>query len=84
AATILLFTANWNAYVWPLLIVFSEEMKTMPVGLAELSPAVSHMQTNSLGQAMAAATLLTIPSLAVFLLLQRYFIAGVSRSGING
>jgi multiple sugar transport system permease protein len=70
--------------VWPLLITFTEEMKTMPVGLGQLSPAISHQQTNSLGQAMAGATLLTIPSLGIFLLLQRYFIAGVSRSGIDG
>ena len=85
AATILLFTANWNAYLWPLLIVFTEQMKTLPVGVAQFAPVTgAHTQISGFGPAMAAVTLLSIPSLGVFLLLQRYFIEGVTRSGIKG
>ncbi len=85
AATILLFTANWNAYLWPLLIVFTEEMKTLPVGVAQFAPGTgSTTQISGFGPAMAAVTLLSIPSLGIFLLLQRYFIEGVTRSGIKG
>ena len=36
AAAILLFTNNWNAFLWPLLIAFRDEMKTLPVGMAAL------------------------------------------------
>ncbi|MXZ25184.1 MAG: ABC transporter permease subunit [Caldilineaceae bacterium SB0665_bin_21] len=34
AAAVLLFTTNWNTFLWPLLITFSEEMKTLPTGMA--------------------------------------------------
>jgi multiple sugar transport system permease protein len=40
AGAILLFTANWNAFLWPLLIAFKEEMKTLPVGMAAYAPNV--------------------------------------------
>ncbi|MCS7247483.1 MAG: carbohydrate ABC transporter permease [Anaerolineales bacterium] len=85
AATILLFTTNWNAFLWPLLIVFEENMKTMPVGIAAFTPVVgTHTQLEGFGIAMAGVTLLSLPSLLIFFLLQRYFIEGISRTGIKG
>lgn len=85
AATILLFTSNWNAFLWPLLIIFDKEMKTMPVGIAGFAPVVgSQVQLVGFGPAMAGVTLLSLPSLFVFIVLQRYFIEGVSRTGIKG
>lgn len=85
AAAILVFTANWNAFLWPLLVAFSERMKTLPVGMAAFSPGIGgQTQIDSFGPAMAAMTLLTIPSLVVFILLQRHFIEGVSNVGVKG
>lgn len=85
AAAILLFTTNWNAFLWPLLVAFTEEMKTLPVGMATFAPGVGgQTQLQSFGPAMAAMTILTIPSLLVFLVLQRYFIEGVMSAGIKG
>lgn len=85
AATILLFTSNWNAFFWPLLIVFEEEMKTLPVGMAQFAPVIgAHTQLLGFGPGMAAMTLLSLPSVLIFILLQNYFIEGVTRSGIKG
>ncbi|MGQ9584231.1 MAG: carbohydrate ABC transporter permease [Anaerolineae bacterium] len=85
AATVLLFTANWNAFLWPLLITFTEEMKTLPVGMAAFAPAaLGRTQIESFAPAMAAMTILGLPSLVVFLLLQRYFMEGVITTGIKG
>ncbi|HUB39719.1 MAG TPA: carbohydrate ABC transporter permease [Streptosporangiaceae bacterium] len=85
ASTIILFTANWNNYLWPLLITFSQNMYTLPVGVAQYSSASgNYTQINIYGPSMAAATLLCIPSLAIFLALQRYFIEGVARAGVKG
>lgn len=85
AAGILLFTTNWNAFLWPLLVAFSENMKTLPVGMATFSPGVGgQTQIQSFGPAMAAMTVLTIPSLLVFLVLQRHFIQGVTSTGLKG
>jgi len=85
ASTVILFTANWNLYLWPLLVTFKEEMKTLPIGISEFSSiSGSHAQLTSFGPGMAAATLLSIPSLMIFLVLQRYFVEGVTNSGIKG
>ena len=85
AAAILLFTTNWNAFLWPLLVAFTEEMKTLPVGMATFAPGVGgQTQLQSFGPSMAAMTILTLPSLLVFLVLQRYFIEGVISAGIKG
>lgn len=85
AATILLFTLNWNAFLWPLLIVFEDNMKTMPVGIAAFTPVVgTHTQLEGFGIAMAAVTLLSLPGLTIFFLLQRFFIQGISQTGLKG
>jgi multiple sugar transport system permease protein len=85
ASTILLFTTNWNAYLWPLLITFSQQMYTLPVGVAQYSSVSgNYTQVSSFGPAMAASTLLALPSLLIFLLLQRYFVRGIARTGLQG
>ena len=85
AAAILLFTTNWNAFLWPLLVAFTEEMKTLPVGMATFAPGIGgQTQLQSFGPAMAATTILTLPSLLVFLLLQRHFVEGVTSSSLKG
>jgi multiple sugar transport system permease protein len=85
ASTILIFSQNWNSFLWPLLVTFTEDMKTMPVGVAEYTPVIgSYTQVQGFGPAMAAVTLLSLPSLLVFFVLHRYFIEGISRSGIKG
>jgi multiple sugar transport system permease protein len=85
AASILLFTLNWNSFLWPLLIIFEDKMKTMPVGIAAFTPVVgTHTQLEGFGIAMAGVTLLSLPGLLIFLLLQRFFIEGISQTGIKG
>ena len=85
AVSILLLVSNWNAYFWPLLATLSEDMETMPNGIAAFSPTTGDFaRLEGYGSAMAAVTLLSIPTLLFFLILQRYFIEGFSRSGIKG
>ncbi|MCC6179225.1 MAG: carbohydrate ABC transporter permease [Chloroflexi bacterium] len=85
AATILLFTAYWNAFLWPLLIAFKDEMKTLPVGMAAYAPNIgSYTQIEGFAPAMAAMTILSVPSIVAFLILQRHFMEGATRIGIRG
>jgi multiple sugar transport system permease protein len=85
AASILLFTLNWNSFLWPLLIIFEDKMKTMPVGIAAFTPVVgTHTQLEGFGIAMAGITLLSLPGLMIFFIFQRFFIEGISRTGIKG
>ena len=84
AATVIVFTLNWNNFLWPLLVTFQESMKTLPVGIAVFAPVVgSRTQLESFGIAMAAVTILSIPSLALFLFLQKYFIQGISSGSLK-
>ncbi|WP_252407736.1 ABC transporter permease subunit, partial [Escherichia coli] len=40
AASVIIFTLNWNNFLWPLLVTFDESMKTLPVGVAAFTPVV--------------------------------------------
>jgi multiple sugar transport system permease protein len=85
AASVILFTLNWNNFLWPLLVTFDEDMKTLPVGIAAFAPVIgTHTQLEGYAVAMAAVTLLCIPSVTLFLLLQRYFFAGLNSGGFKG
>lgn len=84
AASVIIFTLNWNNFLWPLLITFNEQMKTMPVGIAAFAPVVgTHTQLEGYSVAMAGVTVLSIPSLTLFFVLQKYFIQGISQGGIK-
>lgn len=85
ATTVILFTLNWNNFLWPLLVTFDESMKTMPVGMAAFAPVVgTHTQLEGYAVAMAAVTILCIPSITLFLLTQRHFIRGIALGGVKG
>ncbi|MDX3924298.1 MAG: carbohydrate ABC transporter permease [Shinella sp.] len=79
ALSIILFLASWNNYLWPLLINSRPGMMTAPVALGTLIG----LTKVSWGGIMAGAVLLTAPMLAVFVFLQRHFIAGISAGAIK-
>ncbi|MDE0308061.1 MAG: carbohydrate ABC transporter permease [Albidovulum sp.] len=84
AAAVIIFTLNWNNFLWPLLVIFDENMKTLPVGIAAFAPVVgSHTQLEGYSVAMAGVTVLSIPSLTLFFFLQKYFIQGISQGGLS-
>lgn len=84
AASVIIFTLNWNNFLWPLLVTFDESMKTLPVGVAAFTPVVgTRTQIEGYSIAMAAVTILSVPSLLLFFFLQRYFIQGISQGGIK-
>ena len=84
AASVIIFTLNWNNFLWPLLVTFDESMKTLPVGIAAFTPVVgTQTQIEGYSVAMAAVTILSIPSLLLFCFLQRYFIQGLSQGSLK-
>lgn len=85
AATVIIFVLNWNNFLWPLLAVFEDEMKTLPVGIAAFTPLYgTATQLEGFALSMAGVTILCVPSVLVFLVLQRYFIQGISSGAIRG
>ncbi|HET6387539.1 MAG TPA: carbohydrate ABC transporter permease [Armatimonadota bacterium] len=75
------FIATWTDFFWPLLVTSATEMRTLEVGLSLFKDAFGN--TNWPLQ-MAAAVLVLIPVLLVFLFTQRYFIRGIALTGLKG
>ena len=76
---ILKFLAMWNAYIWPLMTIRSEELRPIMVGLQYF------FQLNiAWGEIMAYLSMITIPVLIFYLALQRAFIESIATSGIKG
>ena len=76
---ILTFLPAWNSYLWPLMVVQTENLRPVMVGVSYF------MQQNVLwGQIMAYSTLITIPVLVMFLALQRQFIRSIASAGVKG
>jgi multiple sugar transport system permease protein len=78
---IFVFMAQWSAFLWPLIVTNSSEMRTLMVGFALL--ANREMRVNY-GAMMAAATYMALPMLVVFFAFQRYFLRGITIGGIKG
>jgi multiple sugar transport system permease protein len=85
AATVIVFTLNWNNFLWPLLVTFDESMKTLPVGIAAFTPVTgTRTQLEGFALAMAGVTLLSLPSIALFAFLQKYFVQGLRSGAVRG
>ncbi|MXX83480.1 MAG: carbohydrate ABC transporter permease [Chloroflexi bacterium] len=76
---ILKFLLMWNAYIWPLMTVRTEELRPIMVGLQYFFQRYTYW-----GEIMAYLTLVTIPVLIFYLALQRAFIESIATSGIKG
>ncbi|MCU0466249.1 MAG: carbohydrate ABC transporter permease [Anaerolineae bacterium] len=77
---IITFLASWNDFLWPLLILKSRDLVTLPPGLRTLQGAY----TSEYGQMMAGAVITAVPVLILYILLQRYIVASVQTTGLKG
>lgn len=77
------FVGEWNAFLWPLIITSTQEMRTLVVGFAIVQSSQSELHTNY-GATMAASTYMAIPMLIVFFAFQRYFLRGITIGAIKG
>lgn len=73
AAGIIGFMTSWNNFLWPLIILQSNEMKTLTLSISSLSSAYYP----EYGAIMVAIIVATTPTLIVFFALQRYFVEGM-------
>jgi hypothetical protein len=80
AITILSFVAHWNDFLNPLIYLFSEDKKTLALGLrAFINPADASWHIP-----MAASMFIVAPILIIFFIGQRYFVPGIAMTGIQG
>jgi multiple sugar transport system permease protein len=68
------FLANWNSFLFPLIFVDSDRLRTLPVGLALLSQTEHSVDWGFL---MAGSTVASLPVLAVFVAFQRQILSGL-------
>lgn len=73
AATIIVFMANWNNFLWPLIILLDDKVKTVTVVVS----ALSYAYVPDYGVIMISAVLATLPTVLIFFLLQRRFVEGL-------
>ncbi len=76
---ILTFLPAWNQYLWPLMVVQTESLRPVMVGIDYFKQL-----NTSWGQIMAYATMITVPILVLFIAFQRSFINSIAASGVKG
>ena len=81
-ATIILLNsiATWNSFLWPMIATNSKDVRTLPFGLYAFMTEGG--QRNE--RMMAAATIVVLPMIIIFLFARKYIISGMSRGGIKG
>ncbi|GAB4316334.1 MAG: carbohydrate ABC transporter permease [Candidatus Sumerlaeia bacterium] len=80
AMAIFIFVGNWSSFLWPLIIINSEDKYTLPIAVAKLSGAfIDKTQYIAAGSVIAVA-----PVIILFFFLQRYFIGGLTLGAVKG
>ncbi|HEV8637317.1 MAG TPA: carbohydrate ABC transporter permease [Chloroflexota bacterium] len=74
------FIGNWNAFIWPVIVTRAIEMRTLPPALAVLQLQAY----TDYGLQMAGSTFAAIPTILLFLALQRYFLRGITIGALKG
>lgn len=75
------FLTAWNMYVWPLVAASSLEMRVLPVALAAIG---AENTTIPINVGLSAVLLSTLPLAVVFVLAERWFVEGITGSGLKG
>jgi ABC-type glycerol-3-phosphate transport system permease component len=79
AVAIFTFVSNWNSYLWPLLIINNDSLRTLPLGMA----LYENQLTVTYNRIMAVAVFGSLPLVLMFILLQRNFIHGIALTGLR-
>ena len=79
ALAIFTFTASWNNFLWPLVVINQEHYMTIQVGLASMKGEIIPW-----GLLMAGTMISAVPLFIVYIILQKLFTQGIVMSGIKG
>ena len=83
AVAIFEFNAKWNDFMTPLIYLNDPNGYTLALGLASLKTDLQELGTQW-SLLLAASVIFTIPMVVMFFLFQRYFMEGVTHTGIKG
>jgi len=79
--TILTAVGIYNDFLWPLIVMQSKDMYTITVGIYLVTAGA---YVNNYGPLMAFSTIAAVPTIVLFILLQRHFVASAALSGVKG
>lgn len=74
------FLGQWDAYLWPLIVINDESKQMLQVAIATFT----NLQATEWGKILAADTVASVPILILFLFLQKYYVQSIVNSGIKG
>jgi len=77
----LLFLGSWNDFLWPVIVINSTDLRTLPVGIALFKDPYGNI---NYGPLMAATVISTAPMLVAYAISQKYMIRGVALTGLKG
>jgi multiple sugar transport system permease protein len=77
---LLTFLFSWNSYLWPLIVLTEQKVRTLPIILTWYTT----QHSNQLHLSMAAAVLVMMPVLIFFIFMQRWIVQGITLSGLKG
>ena len=80
AVAMLLFLNSWNDFLWPVIVINSEGLRTLPVGIALFKDPYGNI---NYGPLMAGTVISTAPMLVVYALSQRFMIRGIALTGLK-
>lgn len=80
AVSIFSFIVAWNDYIFTRVLITSNELKTLPVGLSDLVNST----LIDWGMILAGGVVITIPALLFFIVIQRYLISGWGAGAVKG
>lgn len=76
---VLTFNLTWNSYLWPLIVVSDDSLRTLPLGMAAFQKSFN----TQYGEVMAVSVFGTIPTVLFFIAFQRYFIESALAEGLK-
>ena len=83
ALAVLTFLGSWNSFLWPLAVLHDRNFLTLPVGMSTMIGSVTAGSEPPVGASMAAATLVSIPVILVFIAVQKQYVAGLTAASVK-
>ncbi len=77
----LLFLSSWTDFLWPVIVINSSDLRTLPVGIALFKDPYGNI---NYGPLMAATLISTGPMLIAYIISQKYMIRGIALTGLKG
>ena len=81
--SIISFINGWNSYFWPKMVTKTEASRTIAVGVQQLKNTFAGMEVSNYNEIMAGAVMAIVPIIALFLILQKYIMTGMSKAAMK-